>query len=35
MKGDYQTKGKHIGKTLPPFPNGWYIVCKSSDLPVG
>lgn len=24
-----------MGKTLPPFPNGWYIACKSSDLKVG
>lgn len=35
MKGDYNTKVKDIGKTLPPYPNGWYIACKSSDLPVG
>lgn len=35
MRGDYDTKLKNIGKTIPPFPNGWYIACKSSQLPVG
>ena len=29
MKGNYDTKLKNIGKTIPSFPNGWYIVCKS------
>jgi hypothetical protein len=35
MKGDYNTKLKNIGKTLPPFPNGWYIACKSKDIAPG
>lgn len=35
MKGDYDTRGKRIGRTIPPFPNGWYIVCKSKDIAVG
>lgn len=29
MHGDYDTKLKNIGRTIPPYPNGWYIVCKS------
>lgn len=29
MQGDYDTKLKNIGRTIPPYPNGWYIVCKS------
>ena len=33
MRGDYNQKSKHIGRTLPPFPNGWYVACKSKDLP--
>ena len=32
MSGNYDTKLKKIGRTIPPFPNGWYIVCKSSEL---
>lgn len=35
MKGDYDTRLKKIGRTIPPFPNGWYIVCKSKDLKTG
>jgi cholesterol 7-dehydrogenase len=35
MKGDYEIKLKNIGRTLPPFPNGWYIACKSQDIAVG
>ena len=35
MNGFYDIKLKKIGKTLPPFPNGWYIVCKSKDLAPG
>ena len=33
MKGDYNTKKKNIGKTVPPYPNGWYIACKSKEVP--
>ena len=25
IKGKYDTKNKHIGKVLPPYPNGWYV----------
>jgi hypothetical protein len=25
IKGNYNQKKKHLGKTLPPFPNGWYV----------
>ena len=32
MKGDYDTAKKNIGRSLPPYPNGWYIACKSKDL---
>jgi len=35
MKGDYDTKKKNMGKSLPPYPNGWYIACKAKDLPPG
>jgi hypothetical protein len=35
VKGDYNTKLKNIGKILPPFPNGWFIVCKSQDIAPG
>lgn len=35
MAGDYDTKLKNIGKTIPPFPNGWYIVCKSREIAPG
>ncbi len=35
MRGDYDTTKKNIGKSLPPYPNGWYIACKSKDLPPG
>ena len=33
MKGFYDTTKKNLGKTLPYYPNGWYIICKSKDLP--
>jgi hypothetical protein len=33
MKGDYNTKKKNIGKTIPTFANGWYIACRSHELP--
>ena len=33
MKGVYDPKKKRIGKHVPPFPNGWYIACKSNKLP--
>lgn len=29
MEGDYDAKLKNIGRTIPPYPNGWYIACKS------
>lgn len=29
MEGNYDRSKKNIGKTLPPYPNGWYIACKS------
>ena len=32
MEGDYDTKKKNLGKSLPPYPNGWYIACKSKEL---
>lgn len=35
MNGDYDISKKNIGKSLPPYPNGWYIACKSKDLPAG
>ena len=35
MRGNYDTKLKKIGRTIPPFPNGWYIACKSKELKVG
>jgi len=35
MKGNYDTSKKTIGKTLPPYPNGWYIACKSKELEPG
>ena len=35
MNGFYDIKLKKIGKTIPPFPNGWYIACKSKDLAIG
>jgi hypothetical protein len=35
MEGDYNTKKKNLGKSLPPYPNGWYIACKSKELNVG
>lgn len=30
MKGDYDVSKKKIGRPLPPYPNGWYIACKST-----
>jgi nitrite reductase/ring-hydroxylating ferredoxin subunit len=35
MKGDYDISKKNLGKSLPPYPNGWYIACKSKDLTPG
>jgi cholesterol 7-desaturase len=32
MEGNYDRSKKNIGKTLPPYPNGWYIACKSKEL---
>ena len=34
MEGSYDRSKKNIGKTLPPYPNGWYIACKSKELKV-
>ena len=31
-KGDYEIHRKKIGNTLPPHPNGWFIVGKSEDI---
>lgn len=33
--GNYEQKLKNIGRPLPPFPNGWYIVARSSELKKG
>lgn len=30
MSGDYDSKLKNMGRTIPPYPNGWFIVCKSN-----
>ena len=35
MKGDYDIGRKHIGKTVPNYPNGWYIACRSKQLTKG
>ena len=35
MEGDYNSKKKNLGKSLPPYPNGWYIACKSKELEAG
>lgn len=35
VKGNYNAKLKNIGKTIPPYPNGWFIVCKSQDIAPG
>lgn len=35
VKGNYNAKLKNIGKTIPPYPNGWFIVCKSQDIDPG
>jgi nitrite reductase/ring-hydroxylating ferredoxin subunit len=32
MRGDYDIYKKNIGRSLPPYPNGWYIATKSKDL---
>jgi cholesterol 7-dehydrogenase len=34
MKGNYDIKRKKIGKVVPPYPNGWFIACKSDKLPL-
>jgi hypothetical protein len=31
-RGDYDAKRKNIGNPLPPYPNGWYVACRTSDL---
>ncbi len=35
MKGNYDISKKTLGRSLPPYPNGWFIACKSKDLPPG
>ncbi len=35
VKGNYNARLKNIGKTIPPYPNGWFIVCKSQDIAPG
>ncbi len=35
MQGNYDISKKNVGKSLPPYPNGWYIACKSKDLAPG
>lgn len=35
VEGDYNSKVKDIGRTIPPYPNGWYIVCKAKDILAG
>ena len=32
--GNYDITKKNIGKTLPFYPNGWYVACKSKELPI-
>jgi cholesterol 7-dehydrogenase len=32
MQGDYDVSKKNLGKSLPPYPNGWYIACKAQEL---
>jgi hypothetical protein len=33
--GNYDQRVKNIGRPLPPYPNGWYIVLHSKDLQKG
>ncbi len=35
MEGKYNPKKKNIGKPIPPYPNGWYIVCESNNVKPG
>jgi hypothetical protein len=35
IKGTYNQKKKHLGKALPPYPNGWYVAEQSRFLKVG
>lgn len=35
MEGNYDTRRKKMGKTLPPHPNGWFIMCRSAELAKG
>lgn len=32
MRGNYDISKKNLGRSLPPYPNGWYIACKSKEL---
>jgi cholesterol 7-dehydrogenase len=34
IKSKYNTKKKNIGRPPPPFPNGWYNICFSDELPI-
>jgi hypothetical protein len=35
IKGNYNQKKKHLGKALPPYPNGWYVAEQSRYLKAG
>jgi len=35
IKGNYNQKKKHLGKVLPPYPNGWYVADQSRYLKKG
>jgi len=32
MHGNYDQNKKNMGRTLPPYPNGWYIACKMEEV---
>ena len=34
-RGTYDIRMKNIGRTIPPFPNGWYVACRSEEVPKG
>lgn len=35
ITGDYEQKGKNIGRPLPAFPNGWYVALRAKELENG
>ena len=35
FEAKYDKKLKNIGKTLPPYPNGWFVAMNSKDLQNG